>query len=43
MASQSWCADRLVDWIKKHPTKHAKECREKLEDDYSIKLKYSKA
>ena len=43
MASQDWCADRLGDWLKKNPTKRAKDCKEKLEDDYGIKLKYSKA
>ena len=43
MASQGWCADRLGDWVKKNPTKGAKDAREKLEGDFGIKLKYSKA
>ena len=43
MASQGWCADRLVDWVKKNPNKEAKDAKEKLEGDYGIKLKYSKA
>ena len=43
MASQGWCADRLGDWVKKNPTKRAKEAKEKLECDFGIKLKYSKA
>ncbi|WVZ96790.1 hypothetical protein U9M48_042382 [Paspalum notatum var. saurae] len=36
MASQGWCADRLLDW-------GASEAKDKLEGDYGIKLKYSKA
>ena len=43
MASQGWCADRLADWVKKNPNKRAKDAKEKLEGDYGIKLKYSKA
>jgi len=43
MATQSWCADRLGDWIKKNPTKGAKDASDKLEGDFGIKLKYSKA
>ena len=43
MASQGWCADRLVDWVKNNPNKGAKDAKEKLEGDYGIKLKYSKA
>lgn len=43
MASQGWCADRLADWLKKIPRKGAKDAKEKLEGDYGIKLKYSKA
>jgi len=43
MATQGWCADRLADWLKKNPTKGPSDCRDKLEDDYGIKLKYSKA
>ncbi|WVZ74472.1 hypothetical protein U9M48_022651 [Paspalum notatum var. saurae] len=43
MASQGWCADRLLDWVKKNPQKGASEAKDKLEDDYGIKLKYSKA
>jgi len=43
MATQGWCADRLADWLKKNPTKGATDCRDKLEGDYGIKLKYSKA
>ena len=43
MASQGWCADGLADWVKKNPNKGAKDAKEKLEGDYGIKLKYSKA
>jgi hypothetical protein len=43
MASQGWCADRLGDWVKKNPKKGAKDAKEKLESDFGIKLKYSKA
>ena len=43
MASQSWVADRLTDWLKKNPSKGPKVAKEKVEGDYGIKLKYSKA
>lgn len=43
MATQGWVADRLSDWLKKNPNKGAKEGKEKLEGDYGIRLKYSKA
>jgi len=43
MASQSWVADRLTDWLKKNPSKGPKAAKEKVEGDYGIKLKYSKA
>ena len=43
MASQGWCTDRLANWVKKNPNKGAKDAKEKLEGDYGIKLKYSKA
>jgi hypothetical protein len=43
MTSQGWCADRLGDWVKKNPTKRAKDAKDKLEGDFGIKLKYSKA
>ncbi|KAF0920273.1 hypothetical protein E2562_034122 [Oryza meyeriana var. granulata] len=43
MATQGWIADRLGDWIKKNPQKGAKDAKEKLEEKYEIKLKYSKA
>ena len=43
MASQDWCADMLSDWLKKNPTKEPTDCKDKLEEDYGIKLKYSKA
>ena len=43
MASQSWVADRLTDWLKKNPNKGPKAAKEKVEGDYGIKLKYSKA
>ncbi|WVZ87679.1 hypothetical protein U9M48_034280, partial [Paspalum notatum var. saurae] len=32
-----------VDWLKKNPNKGAKDAKEKLEEDFGIKLKYSKA
>jgi hypothetical protein len=43
MASQSWVADRLTDWLKKNPNKGPKAAKEKIEGDYGIKVKYSKA
>ena len=43
MATQGWCVGRLGDWVKKNPTKGAKNAKEKLEGDYGIELKYSKA
>ena len=43
MATQGWCADRLGDWVKKNPTKGAKEAKAKLEGDFGIKLKYFKS
>ncbi len=43
MATQDWIADRLKDWLKKNPDKGAKAAKEKLEERYEIKLKYSKA
>jgi hypothetical protein len=43
MTTQGWCADRLADWLKKNPTKGPADCKEKLESDYGIKVKYSKA
>ena len=43
MASQGWCVDRIGDWVKNNPTKGAKEAKKKLEGDFGIKLKYSKA
>jgi hypothetical protein len=43
MASQSWVADRLTNWLKKNPSKGPKAVKEKVEGAYGIKLKYSKA
>ena len=43
MASQGWCADKLADWVKKNPNKGPTDAKDKLEGDYGIKLKYSKA
>jgi hypothetical protein len=43
MATQGWCGDRLGDWLKRNPTKRPKDCKDKLEGGYGIKLKYSKA
>ena len=43
MATQDWVTARLADWSKKNPRKGAKEAKEKLEVDFGIKLKYSKA
>ena len=43
MTTQGWVADRLSDWVKKNPSKGAKDAKEKVEGDYGIKLKYSKA
>ena len=43
MASQDWVADRLQDWLKKNPSNRPKAAKEKVEGDYGITLKYSKA
>ena len=43
MATQGWVVERLGDWLKRHPTKTPIDCKDKLEGDYGIKLKYSKA
>lgn len=43
MATQGWVADRLGDWLKNNPKKGAKDARGKLQEQYEIKLKYSKA
>jgi hypothetical protein len=43
MASQSWVADRLAEWVKTNPDKGAKFAKEKIEEEYRIKLRYSKA
>jgi len=43
MANQGWCADMLGEWVKNNPTKGAKDAKDKLEGDFGIKLKYSKA
>ena len=43
MTTQGWVADRLSEWVKKNPNKGAKDAKEKVEGDYGIKLKYSKA
>jgi hypothetical protein len=40
MVTRGWCADRLADWLKKNPTKGPSDCKEKLETDYGIQLKY---
>jgi hypothetical protein len=42
MASQSWVLDRLTDWLKTNPSKGPKVVKEKVEEDYGIKLKYNK-
>ena len=33
----------MTDWLKKNPSKGPKAAKEKVEEDYRIKLKYSKA
>ena len=43
MATQGQVADRLGDWLKANPTATAKEAQSKLQGDYNIKLRYSKA
>uniref|UniRef100_A0A453SCV0 CCHC-type domain-containing protein n=1 Tax=Aegilops tauschii subsp. strangulata TaxID=200361 RepID=A0A453SCV0_AEGTS len=43
MATQSWIAEKLVDWVKKNPGEGAKAAKTKLEGDFNFKLKYSKA
>jgi hypothetical protein len=40
---QGWCVDRLRDWVKKNPSCRLKDAKDKLEGDFGIKLKYSKA
>lgn len=43
MATQSWIAEKLVDWVKKNPGEGAKAAKTKLEGEFNFKLKYSKA
>jgi hypothetical protein len=33
----------MAEWLRKNPKKTAKDAKEKLEEEYGIKLKYSKA
>jgi len=39
MVTQGWVADRLSEWVKHNPSKGAKDAKEKVEQDYGIKLK----
>ena len=43
MTTQGWVADRLSEWVKKNSNKGVKDAKVKVEGDYGIKLKYSKA
>jgi len=43
MATQGWVAERTTDSLKKNPHKGALDSKEKLEGEFGIKLKYSKA
>ncbi|XP_078153161.1 uncharacterized protein LOC144548368 [Carex rostrata] len=43
MASKSWVSDRVGDWLRKHPSAGAKEVKNKLEDEFHVKVTYRKA
>ena len=43
MASQNWVADRPQSGWKNNPSKGSKAGKEKVEEEYGIKLNYSKA
>jgi hypothetical protein len=43
MTSQSWVKERVGDWLRKNLTVGAKEVKNKLEDDFHVKLTYNKA
>jgi hypothetical protein len=43
MASKSWISERVGDWLRKNPSAGAKAVKNKLEDEYHIKVSYDKA
>jgi zinc finger SWIM domain-containing protein 3 len=43
MASSSWVSDRVGDWLRKNPLAGAKEVKNKLEDEFHVKVSYGKA
>ncbi|XP_078176238.1 uncharacterized protein LOC144569652 [Carex rostrata] len=43
MASSSWVSDRVGDWLRKNPSAGAKAVKNKLEDEFHVKVSYDKA
>jgi hypothetical protein len=43
MISRSWVSGRVTDWLRKNPSAGAKEVKNKLEDEFHVKVTYNKA
>jgi hypothetical protein len=43
MVSKSWVSDRVIDWLRKNSLAGAKEVKNKLKDDFHVKMTYNKA
>jgi hypothetical protein len=43
MASKSWISDRVTDWLRKNPSEGPKAVKNKLEDEFHVKITYNKA
>jgi hypothetical protein len=43
IVSQSWVSDRVVDWLRKDTSVGAKEVKNKLKEDFHVKVMYGKA
>jgi hypothetical protein len=43
MTTMSWVSDRVGDWLRRNPSVGAKQVQNKLEDEFHVKLTYSKA
>jgi hypothetical protein len=43
MTSRAWVKERVGDWLRKNLTVGAKEVKNKLEDEFHVKLTYNKA
>lgn len=43
MTCKSWVSDRVTDWMKKNPSAGAKDVKNKLEDEFHVKVSYNKA